>query len=82
MKIFLVTSAIAMVLATSGWSAGKIGAMDVNADGVLTIDEVRAALPEVTVEAFSAMDVNADGTLDEDEVGAAQDAGLMPTTEG
>ena len=55
---------------------------DSNGDGVLTIDEVQAIYPEVTVEAFSAMDVNADGALDDDEVVAAQQAGMMPASEG
>jgi hypothetical protein len=57
-------------------------AADSNGDGVLTLDEVQAAMPEITIEAFSAMDVNADGLLDADEVAAAQAAGLMPPTEG
>lgn len=51
---------------------------DANGDGVLSIDEVQAVMPDVTAEAFSAMDLNSDGALDEAEVQAAQDAGLMP----
>lgn len=53
-------------------------AADANGDGVLTLDEVRAVMPEVTAESFSAMDLNADGALDAAEVEAAQEAGLMP----
>ena len=53
-------------------------AADTNGDGVLTIDEVQAAMPDVTLEAFNAMDTNADGALDAAEVEAAQEAGLMP----
>ncbi len=56
--------------------------VDTNGDGVLTIDEVQAVFPDVTAESFSAMDVNADGALDDDEIVAAQDAGMMPKTEG
>ena len=52
---------------------------DANGDGVLTIDEVQAVMPDVTAEGFSQMDLNADGSLDAAEVQAAQDAGLMPT---
>lgn len=52
--------------------------LDVNGDGVLTIDEVQAAYPEVTSDSFTTMDLNADGALDADEITAAQDAGLMP----
>ncbi|MEM9636229.1 hypothetical protein [uncultured Roseobacter sp.] len=53
-------------------------AADANGDGVLTIDEVQAAYPDITAESFSTMDLNADGALDEAEVQSAQEAGLMP----
>ncbi len=51
---------------------------DANGDGLLTIDEVQAVMPEVTAESFTAMDLNADGTLDAAEVEAAREAGQMP----
>ena len=57
-------------------------AADANGDGVLTIDEVQASFPDVTSDAFTAMDLNADGALDANEVAAAQEAGLMPPTDG
>lgn len=56
--------------------------LDANGDGVLTIDEVQAVYPDMTPETFTAIDVNADGALDDDEVVAAQQAGLMPPSEG
>ncbi|MEO0503667.1 MAG: hypothetical protein AAFZ14_10100 [Pseudomonadota bacterium] len=56
--------------------------LDTNGDGVLTIDEVQASFPDVTSDAFTAMDLNADGALDANEVAAAQEAGLMPPTDG
>lgn len=56
--------------------------LDTNGDGVLTIDEVQASFPDVTSDVFTAMDLNADGALDADEVAAAQEAGLMPPTDG
>lgn len=61
--------------------AGAVSAAteaDANGDGVLTLDEVQAVMPDVTVETFSAMDLNDDGALDAAEVQAAQEAGLMP----
>ena len=54
--------------------------IDVNGDGVLTIDEVQAVWADVSTDGFSAMDLNADGVLDADEVLAAQEAGLMPAS--
>lgn len=53
-------------------------AADTNGDGVLTIDEVQAVVPEVDADTFSAMDANGDGALDQDEVAIAQEAGLLP----
>ncbi|MEM9550076.1 MAG: hypothetical protein AAGA05_02805 [Pseudomonadota bacterium] len=78
---------IFLTLASAAFLTGPIMAfaqteLDTNGDGVLTLDEVQAAFPEITVENFAAMDVNADGALDGDEIVAAQEAGLMPATEG
>ena len=55
---------------------------DTNGDGVLTIEEVQAVLPDVDADGFSAMDVNGDGSLDADEIAAAQEAGLLPPSNG
>ena len=75
MKTLLLTTAFGLGLATVAAAAEEI---DANGDGLLTLDEVQAAFPEITADSFTAMDVNADGALDDDEVTAAQDAGLMP----
>ena len=56
--------------------------LDANGDGLLTIDEVQAAYPDVTAESFAEMDLNADGALEEDEIAAAEEAGLMPGSDG
>jgi len=72
-------AALAFPALAMGQSAAE---MDVNGDGVLTIDEVQASFPEVTSDQFTVMDLNADGALDADEIAAAQQAGLMPATDG
>lgn len=66
---------IAMILPVAAVAATEI---DTNADGLLTLDEVQAVFPEISVESFSAMDLNADGALNDAEIVAAQDAGLLP----
>lgn len=68
----------AFALFSMGAVLHAASAADANGDGVLTIDEVQAVMPEVTAEAFNEMDANADGALDEAEVQSAQEAGLMP----
>ncbi|MEO1108319.1 MAG: hypothetical protein AAFX90_10390 [Pseudomonadota bacterium] len=55
---------------------------DANGDGVLTIEEVQAVVPEVDTDTFSAMDANGDGALDQDEIAVAQEAGLLPPSNG
>ncbi len=55
---------------------------DANGDGVLTIEEVQAVMPEVDTDKFAAMDANGDGALDADEITVAQEAGLLPPTNG
>lgn len=56
--------------------------IDTNGDGLVTIDEAQAVFPDMAVETFTAMDLNADGALDTEEMAAAQEAGLMPATDG
>lgn len=77
MKTLMLTAVIAMGLAAPSWSATEV---DANGDGMLTLDEVQAVFPEITVDTFTAMDVNADGALDDDEVLAAQNAGVLPAS--
>jgi len=74
-----VLAALAFPALAMGQSAS---ALDTNGDGVLTIDEVQASFPEVTSDMFTTMDLNADGALDAEEITAAQEAGLMPATDG
>ena len=73
------TTVISLALAlTAAGALSAATAADVNGDGVLTLDEVQAVMPDITTEAFSAMDLNSDGALDDAQVQSAQDAGLMP----
>ena len=52
--------------------------IDTNGDGLMTIDEVRAVFPDVSVEAFAEVDTNDDGALDDAEMVAGQEQGLIP----
>ncbi len=72
-------AALALALPSSLWAATEA---DRNGDRVLTIAEVQAVYPEITTDTFTALDVNADGTLDEGEILAAQEAGIIPPSEG
>ncbi|PVA11456.1 calcium-binding protein [Pelagivirga sediminicola] len=80
------TKFIASVLGMSALAAtaafADMSAIDTNGDGLVTMDEIQAAYPEVTAEQFSEIDTNGDGAVDDAEMSAAQDAGLLPATEG
>ena len=65
-----------IAIATVAVTAATV--VNVNDSGALTIDEVQAVMPEITVQDCSQMDLNADGSLDAAEVQSAQEAGLMP----
>lgn len=71
---FLANSALAI-----GEDAVEI---DTNGDGLMTIDEVRAVFPDVSVEAFSEVDANDDGVLDDSEMVTGQEQGLIPIATG
>lgn len=65
-------------LATSAFAQD----VDANGDGLMTMDEIQAAYPDMTAEQFSQIDTNGDGAIDNAEFTAAQDAGLLPVTDG
>ncbi|WP_171129652.1 MULTISPECIES: hypothetical protein [unclassified Ruegeria] len=72
-------SAIAIGLPTLGLAQSSA---DTNGDGVLTIEEVQAILPDIDADSFALMDANGDGALDVDEIAIAQEAGLLPPSDG
>ena len=59
-------------------AALAMDALDADGDGVITYEEMLAAVPTVTEEAFIAIDTNGDGTLDAEEYAAAEEAGTLP----
>ncbi|MCW1920611.1 EF-hand domain-containing protein [Rhodobacter sp. KR11] len=51
---------------------------DTDANGTFSIEELKAAFPDLTDDAFKAADTDADGQLSADELKAAQEAGTIP----
>ncbi len=82
MTKFIASILAAGALATTAFAAGSLADMDANGDGLLTVEEVQAVYPEMSAEQFSAIDVNADGVIDDAELGAAQEAGMIPASDG
>ncbi len=63
-------------------AAFAMDALDANGDGLVTFDELLAAVPTATEESFIAMDTNGDGALDADEYAAAEADGTLPVSDG
>ncbi len=61
--------------------AADYHAADNNGDGMLSLEEIQAILPEVTTDMFIAVDVDGDGLVNPDELAVAQTEGLMPAAD-
>lgn len=76
MKTLLLTLGAALGLAAA--QAHALTALsDADADGRFTLEEVRAAYPALTPEAFAAADTDGNGVLDKAEVKAALSTGAL-----
>ncbi len=56
-------------------------AIDADADGMYSLPELQAALPDMTMDAFTVLDANGDGLLDAAEIAVAEEAGVLPASE-
>ncbi|MEM1302471.1 MAG: hypothetical protein AAGH17_07805 [Pseudomonadota bacterium] len=54
---------------------------DLNGDGVYSLDEMQALLPDLTEDTFVVVDTNEDGLIDADELAVATEAGIFPAEE-
>lgn len=74
--------ALGLVALPAAAMAADYVAADGNGDGMLSLEEVQAILPEVTTDIFIAVDADGDGLLNQDELAVAQTEGLMPAADG
>jgi len=72
--------AVAVTSAGAVYAATAVTVDDTNGDGVYSMDELKAAFPNITEEIFTKADTNADGSVDPAELTAAEDSGLLTTT--
>ena len=71
-----------ILMGAPAWSLAIDTETDTNADGLLSLEEMQAALPDMTEELFILIDRTEDGLIDEVELAEAQDAALLPLTDG
>lgn len=69
----------ALALSTTAFASTEI---DTDGDGMMSMEELQAAYPTLSEDLFLAMDANGDGAIDADEFKAAQDAAVLPVTDG
>ncbi|MGQ0566568.1 MAG: EF-hand domain-containing protein [Gemmobacter sp.] len=78
------TIALATGLALGGLPAlaqDALPVQDTNADGVYSLEEIQAAVPDLTAETYASVDTNADGGVDAAELAAAIEVGtIKPAT--
>ena len=69
---------VSAVLAVLGTTAlAQTMPEDTDGDGVYSMDEMKAAFPDVTDEVLVQIDLNEDGSIDIEELAVAQTAGLL-----
>lgn len=86
MTKFIPAAAIALILGASAVAQDGQGTtfsdIDTNANGALTLDEIKVVSPGVTAKDVSAYDINADGQLSEDEFAVWVSGQPAPTGDG
>lgn len=75
------TAMSVVALMALGAPLAAMEAVDVNDDGVATLEEIQAVYPDFTPADFARLDVNVDGMLDEDEYAQGVEDGLIPDEE-
>ena len=69
--------AILAILLGLGGTAAMAAVEDTDGDGVYSMEELKAAYPEITEDVFNEADQNGDGMIDAEELAAAEAAGLL-----
>ncbi|MCT8999054.1 hypothetical protein [Chelativorans intermedius] len=71
MKHLLIVIAAAGFAAPAFAQAADFATVDADQSGTVSMEELQAAMPDVTEEAFTAADTDGSGDLSEDEFNAA-----------
>lgn len=71
------------LVAVAGMASAQLNTeVDADADGMFSLSEIQAVMPEMSEESFMTLDTSGDGLLDADEVAAGVESGLLPSTDG
>ena len=75
-KIVLTLGVVSALAAAQAFADTAIE--DTDGNGTYSMEELTAAFPDLTAEAFGEADANGDGQVDADELQAARDAEIIP----
>ena len=71
------TRTIILIAALFGATTALAEVEDTDGNGTYSMEELKAAYPDLTEDTFAIVDVNGDGAVDTDELAAAENAGLL-----
>ena len=74
MRVVLMSAILAVF---GGMAVAQTMPEDTDGDGLYSMDEMKAAFPDVTEEVLVQIDLNEDGSIDAEELAVAQTAGLL-----
>ncbi len=74
MRVVLMSAILALF---GGMAVAQNMPEDTDGDGLYSMDEMKAAFPDVTEEVLVQIDLNEDGSIDAEELAVAQTAGLL-----
>ena len=74
MRVVLMSAILALF---GGMAVAQNTPEDTDGDGLYSMDEMKAAFPDVTEEVLVQIDLNEDGSIDAEELAVAQTAGLL-----
>ena len=75
----IIAAATILVTAAAAFAMTEI---DSDGDNMLSMDELKAAYPDMTEDQFGDADTDADGMINEEELANARTAGLIPEDQG
>lgn len=71
--------ALALTFGLVGFAANaQTTVSDTDGNGVFSMEELKAAYPDLTADQFQQMDVDGSGAIDADELQAARENGVIP----
>ncbi|MEM9032658.1 MAG: EF-hand domain-containing protein [Pseudomonadota bacterium] len=74
----LVSIVFVTAVCTAGTALADVQVSDADGDGVFSMEELQAAIPDMTEGLFALVDTDGDGVVSPDELASAEAAGTIP----